>query len=82
MTMNRPEESQVFIDARTQLEDGIRHLVVHHVYSNPTAKTTLATGLRLPEESVDRLLARERWDLPLALSAADHLGVTLHVTGD
>ena len=68
-------------DARAQLESGIRHLVVDHVQTNPAAKMALASGLALPEESVDRLLTCERWDLNLALSAADFLGVRLHVTG-
>lgn len=82
MSISRPEESQMLFDARTQVEDGIRHLVVHHVRSTPGAKTALASGLALPVESVDRLLTCEKWDLPLALSAADYLGVRLHVTGD
>lgn len=70
------------LDAQGQLEHGIRGLIIKHVHADPQAKATLATGLRLPVESVDRLLSRERWDLPLALSAADFLGVTLNVTSD
>jgi len=82
MIISRLEESQVFVDAQTQIEYGIRDLVVSHVQKHPDARTTLASGLRVPVESIDRLLTRKRWDLPLALSAADYLGVQLRVTGD
>ncbi len=70
------------LDAQAQLEHGIRDLVVRRTASDPTAKATLATRLRLPVESIERLLTRERWDLSLAISAADSLGLTLHVTHD
>lgn len=67
-------------DTRSKLERGIRGLVVERVESDPQAKQVLSTWLGLPTESVDRLLTRDRWDLSLAMSVADHLGLDLRVS--
>ncbi|CCH74689.1 hypothetical protein BN11_4700003 [Nostocoides australiense Ben110] len=69
-------------DAQTQVEAGLRDVVVGHLRRNPESRQLLATGLKVPVESIDRLLTRDQWDLHLALSAATSLGVRLHVTGD
>lgn len=70
------------LDTQARLERDIRAAVIRHIESHPTAKTTLATRLQLPLESIERLLTRTRWDLPVAMSAADLLGVTIHVSSD
>ena len=68
------------VDTRSKLEDGIRGLVVERLESDPQARHVLSRWLGLPAESVDRLLSRDRWDLSLAMSVADYLGLDLHVS--
>lgn len=67
-------------DVAEQVQQGLRALVVEQVRATPEAKRRLADGLKVPEASVDRMMTAERWELPLALSAAQFLGVNVSVT--
>lgn len=67
------------MDSLTQLRDQVRLLVVGCAQSQPGAKAVLAQALEVPEVSVERMLAKDKWDLSLALASADALGMKLHV---
>jgi hypothetical protein len=73
------ERKASVVDAMSQVESGIRDAVLKRVSVSPTARDELASQLDMPQESVDRMLARERWDLGLAFKLADKLGMELHV---
>jgi hypothetical protein len=58
----------------------LRSMVVEFVEKTPGAKSTLAHGLSVPETSIDRMLSHSPWELDLALSTIDLLGMSVHVT--
>ena len=62
------------------IEAGLRRIVLEHVGQSPDARGKLARGLAVPETSVDKMLGHNSWDLALAISAADLLGVDVYVS--
>lgn len=73
-------ETRMVPEVAEQLGQGLRALVIEQVQERPDARRRLAAGFSVPEESVDRMIEAEHWDLPLAMSAAQHLGVQVRVT--
>ncbi len=67
-------------DTAGLLRSALRQILVDHMKKDPAAVTRLAASWDVPEASVRKMLQRDRWDLPLAIEAADLLGVDLHVT--
>lgn len=67
-------------DAASQIERGVRAVVIEHVRDHPESRVVLAARLAVPAETIDKLLSRDTWDLSLALAAATELGVRLHVS--
>lgn len=75
-----PTSAAAEVDAAGQIRDGVRAVIVAYVEANPEARALLAERLKVPTDSVDKLLGRKVWDLPLALDVATGLGVRLHVS--
>ncbi|WP_370894206.1 hypothetical protein [Janibacter sp. GXQ6167] len=67
-------------DATRQLGDSIRSAVIKRLDENPESIDELADGLNVSSGAVHRMMEAPRWDLSLALSAADHLRMRLHVS--
>lgn len=67
-------------DASSQVGASIRSAVVRRLDERPESVGELAAGLEVSVDTVHQLMKAPRWDLSLALSAADLLQMRLHVT--
>lgn len=57
----------------------LRAIVLEKAAEDETVRGTLAAELLIPVESVDKMLKADPWELSLATSCIDALGLTVRV---
>lgn len=69
-------------DIELRLAEDLRALVVARVEREPHLATVLSDGLRVSEDSVRALMAKNPWDPGLAVTAADVLDLDVRVVSN
>lgn len=78
--VTRHTQEAAITNTADELRTSLRDIVVQHVRETPSAVTQLADGLHMPESSVEKMLSAESWDLGVAITTADILGLDVRVT--
>lgn len=64
------------------LAEGVRRVVLERIDGDPRAYEVLAEALAVDEGTVHSMAGAGRWDLELAMKAADALNLHVSVTTD